>query len=55
MGWLSKLKKALTVAETVAPLLPVPDRVKQGVAKAGEIERDAEDLAKIVKPPKPAA
>lgn len=55
MGWLSKIKKAISVAVEVAPSLPIPQKAKNVVAKAGHAEQDVEDIIREVKPPKPAA
>lgn len=44
MGFWSKVSKALNLVETVAPILPIPDKAKQAIAKVGEVEHKAEDV-----------
>lgn len=52
MGWLSKLKTAIGVAEKVAPMLPIGTKAKRIVAKVGSTERDVESIADEFKKPK---
>jgi hypothetical protein len=44
MGFWSRVSKVLHIIETVAPILPIPQKVKAGVAKGGEIEHKVEDI-----------
>lgn len=55
MGIWSKVKKAIAVATTVAPILPIPAKAKRIIAKVGETEEDVEAIVHEVKPatPKP--
>lgn len=55
MGLLSTLKKALAVAVTIAPTLPIPDKAKRVIAKVGETEQDVAAIVDEIKPRKPAA
>lgn len=50
MGWWSKVKRWIGVAEVIAPLIPkLPPKVKIGVVKAGEI---ADKVDEAIKEPK---
>lgn len=53
MGVLSKLKAALGLVETVAPLLPIPEKGKRVIAKVGVTERDVEAMVKEIKTKRP--
>lgn len=57
MGFWSKVKKAITVAVEVAPVLPIPEKAKRIVSKVGHAESDVEAIVEDVKPkkkPKPS-
>jgi len=54
VGWLKKLGKAWEVVKASAPVLPIPDKAKNVIAKGGEIEQDVTDVIRQVKPTGPA-
>lgn len=55
MGWLKKLGQVWSVTKQVAPILPIPQKVKVVIQKGGEVEDDIKEIVREVKPPKPAA
>lgn len=55
MSLWSKVKKAISVAVEIAPVLPIPAKAKKVVAGVGKVEADVEAVIADVKPPKPAA
>lgn len=52
MGWWSKIKKALMIAEAVAPVLPIPAKAKAVIKTVGDKEREVET---IIRQPAPTA
>lgn len=57
MGFWSKLgnglKKGVAVATTVAPVLPIPDKLKKIIGKVGETTDDVGAVIDEVKPKPP--